>query len=144
VGTRLPEDFVAFIETYGPGEVCGWLNVRSPFSSGGAGFVARMLAALGALRELKASFPETIPYPLHFEPGGLIPWGTSMDGDEFCWLAQGLPSEWPTVIVCRHAPIEEHPLGMEALLESAVEGRLESNAWPEDIGEVTFVPQPDL
>jgi hypothetical protein len=140
LGTRLPDDFVAFIETYGPGEVCGWLTIRSPFSDGAAGFVAAMLATLGALREFKANHPKEVPYPLHFEPGGLIPWGTSIDGDEFCWLARGLPSEWTTVIVCRHAPIEEHPFGLEALLEHAVQSRLQSMAWPDDISEVVFVP----
>jgi hypothetical protein len=140
VGTRLPEDFVEFIDTYGSGEVCHWMNVHNPFSSAETeAFVPHMLAALGAFRVLKESDPNAIPYPIHFEPQGLIPWGTSIDGDEFCWLAKGLPSEWPVVVICRHAAPEKYEVGMGAFLEKALAGTLESAAWPED-AQVTFLP----
>jgi hypothetical protein len=140
VGTRLPEDFVEFIDMYGSGEVCRWMSVHNPFSSAETeAFIPRMLGALGAFRVLKESDPDAIPFPIHFEPQGLIPWGTSIDGDEFCWLAKGLPSEWTVVIICRHAPPEEHRVGMGAFLERALAGDLQSAAWPKDAA-VTFLP----
>jgi len=142
VGTLLPEDFVAFIDKYGSGEICEWMTVHNPFSPARLdAFVPCMLAALGSFRVLKEKYPDSIPYPLHFEPNGLIPWGTSIDGDEFCWLAQGeLPSKWQVVVICRHAEPEEHRMGMAAFLEGVLTGSLESNAWPTDIDEISFVP----
>ena len=141
VGTRLPEDFVEFIGKYGSGEICRWLWVHNPFASPeGEAFVPSMLATLGAFRELKASHPETIPYPLHYEPNGLIPWGTSIDGDAFCWLSSGLPSQGPVVVICRHAEPERHEVGMVPFLDGLLTGSIRSNAWPTDVVEILFAP----
>ena len=49
------------------------MSIHNPFSPRETeAFVPRMLAALGAFRVLKASDPKAVPYPIHFEPQGLI------------------------------------------------------------------------
>lgn len=35
---------------------------------------------------------------VHLELGGLLPWGATSNGDLLCWLTDGDPDTWPTVV----------------------------------------------
>lgn len=41
--------------------------------------------------------------PLWPEPGGFLPFGDSIDGDQLGWLTCGEPDEWPLIFALRHA-----------------------------------------
>lgn len=101
LGTRLPADYVALMETYGAGAFAGWLRIWAPLDPDE--LLDRSEQALEGYRELKAEFPDYHPLPLWAEPGGFLPFGDSMDGDQFGWLTMGEPDEWPLVFAPRHA-----------------------------------------
>src|SRR5580704_4077461 len=117
LGAVLPEDYIQFIKRYGTGVIGGWLTVLNPFAEnryqnllvGGFEFLA-------AMREIKTEFPDSIPYPLYYEPTGLLPWGTSIDGDIFCWRTSGLSGHWATVIIGRHTDREQFDLAFSQFL----------------------------
>lgn len=41
-------------------------------------------------------------YPVFPESGGLLMWGSSIDGDEFHWRTEGQPNEWTVVVAGRN------------------------------------------
>lgn len=101
LGTRLPADYVAFMEVYGGGEFAGWLRLWTPLDP--EELVQWSASTLEGDRELRESFPEYHPLPLWPEPGGFLPFGDSIDGDQFGWLTTGEPDEWPLIFLPRHA-----------------------------------------
>lgn len=142
VGTRLPIDYVYFINSYGTGTVNDFLVVLNPFASQTyLNLLEQMPRLLSMLRELREEYPEEYPYPLYFEPGGLLPWGMSDSGDTYCWLTEGSPDLWPVVTVPRHSDMELFEVTMVKFIEAALRGQLESSAIPTEFSQRTsFVP----
>jgi HEAT repeat protein len=97
LGRRLPPDYKAFIATYGSGRVGEFLNVANPFSDNPH---VRDLpdAMLKAYRDIRKF--EHIPFPIHPEPGGLIPWGDTDNGDVLFWVADPPddPDRWSIAV----------------------------------------------
>lgn len=58
--------------------------------------------ALGWYRELRDEFPEYHPLPIWPEPGGFLPFASSIDGDSIGWLTDGEPDRWPLIVEPRH------------------------------------------
>src|SRR5687767_8000180 len=76
IGEVLPGDYMKFIELFGTGAVGGWLTVLNPFAANGhENLLVAGFEFLAALREVKSAFPEEVPFPLFYEPRGLLPWG---------------------------------------------------------------------
>src|SRR5687767_3084452 len=84
LGRRLPSDYKAFIATYGSGRVGEFINVANPFSDNPhvRDLPDEMLKIYRDIRKF-----EHIPFPIHPEPGGLIPWGDTDKGDVLFWVA---------------------------------------------------------
>ncbi|WP_165985309.1 hypothetical protein [Streptomyces sp. YIM 98790] len=102
LGTRLPREYAELMRVYGAGVWAEWLRFRPPLDGGEAGLVALARAEARACRELRAEFPEEYPLPVWPEPGGLLPFADSVDGDVLGWLTGGEPDTWPLVIRPRH------------------------------------------
>ncbi|MFF7716063.1 hypothetical protein [Streptomyces sp. NPDC007988] len=101
VGSALPRDFTAFLDSYGSGVVCGELVVLHP--EGSSPLLPRMEAThrMFAARRRAASADgdlEHFPHPFHPEPGGLVSWGYDHSGDEHFFLPCGPdPDRWKVV-----------------------------------------------
>jgi hypothetical protein len=138
LGVVLPGDYMKFIQLYGTGTISDWLTVLNPFA---ANRHQNLLVAgfefLGALREAKGQFPDEFPFPLFYEPEGLLPWGISIDGDIFCWTTRGLSSRWTVTIIGRHTGNEEFPMPMTQFLFEALSGKISPRCFPADL-EPTF------
>jgi HEAT repeat protein len=97
LGRRLPSDYKAFVATYGSGRIGEFLNVANPFSDNPH---MRDLPdeMLKAYREIRTF--EHIPFPIHPEPGGLIPWGDTDNGDVLFWVADPPddPDRWSIAV----------------------------------------------
>jgi hypothetical protein len=52
-------------------------------------------------RNLREQSPETCPYPLFPEPGGIYPWACSNGNDVLWWRTVGSPDDWPTIVQAR-------------------------------------------
>ena len=105
IGLPLPDDYKAFIDLYGTGQVSsarGWAVVwnfrdaslfgRSLSDAlGGPGSVARFYR-----RQVNgADWP--CPFPIYPEAGGLLPFGSVVDVQNLNWLTAGPPAEWDVV-----------------------------------------------
>lgn len=142
-GNPLPADYMAFIDNYGSGEIGGWLTVLNPFSENiNISLVEQFFVLLSSISTLKNEFPETCPYPLMFEPGGLLPWGISIDGDIFCWVTAGMSGRWRVVIIGRHTEPEEFNMPMSKFIEQSLKGEIAPMAMPQGWNNrtISFVP----
>lgn len=101
-------------------------------------------AQLSALRELRINFPNEFVFPLFFEPGGLLPWAASDDGDVFCWSTDGASGTWEGVTVPRSDSPERFKLSMAQFLVQGLTGRIKSSALPPYFvsGTGSFEPHP--
>ena len=143
-GSPLPTDYMQFIDRFGSGTLNSFLTPFNPFSrDSSTNLFEQTFVQLAALRELRAEFPEYNPYPLFFEPGGLLPWGISIDGDVFCWLTSGASGAWQIVVVPRHGEVERFQMSMTQFLARAITGTVKSAALPSPFlhsGSATYEP----
>jgi len=131
LGGPLPTDYMQFIDHYGSGIINGCLTVFNPFSANpGVNLLDQVFVQLSALRELRTSYPGDFPFPLFFEPGGLLPWAASEDGDVFCWSTHGASGIWEVVTVPRSDSPERFKLSMTQFLAQGLIGELKSSALP--------------
>ncbi len=137
LGEPLPTDYMQFIEKYGSGTINGLIRVLNPFSSADhINFWTQMQALLAAFRALRAEDEDDCPYPLMYEPGGLLPWGVSLDGDVYFWETTGLSGKWTVVVSCRDSgDFEEFAMPMTRFLARAIKGEIESGSLYADFGE---------
>ncbi|MFC6567390.1 SMI1/KNR4 family protein [Actinoplanes utahensis] len=99
LGTRLPDEYVTLMDRYGAGTWRDWLAFPSPR---GDAFDSHVEQTLDAYRELRAEFPEYNTLAVWPEPGGFLPFATSLDGDELGWLTEGDPDSWKLIVYPRH------------------------------------------
>lgn len=92
-------------------------------------------------REITKSSP--VPYPLYPEPGGLVPWGTTSNGDVLFWLTASQPDRWPVVInECRTDNYELYEEDMTGFLAKLLGRESVSSIFPDDFpGEAPFFVQ---
>ncbi|HZM82874.1 MAG TPA: SMI1/KNR4 family protein [Candidatus Limnocylindrales bacterium] len=103
LGTTLPADYMSFMEAYGVGLWSDWLGLYTPLRFEKNGLVFNAKQMLDGYRELRAQFPEYFPLAVWPEPGGFLPFASSVDGDDLGWLTVGQPDDWPLAVHPRHA-----------------------------------------
>jgi hypothetical protein len=132
LGVRLPGDYKWLVDTYGRGEFCDVLYLRTPFGTSRHNGIEWQRGHLsGSPRDR-----ERYPYPLHPAPGALLIWGATIDADRLCWLTDGPCEEWPVVVRDRDGRYETHPLGAAEFIEGWAGGHVSSRL----LGEM----EPDL
>ncbi|MEU5692258.1 hypothetical protein [Actinosynnema sp. NPDC020468] len=96
VGRRLPDDVKALAAEFPTGYFGSFLAVYSPVprSTGWSPFGVELAGTLELLRER-----DDLPHPVHPEPGGLLPWGSTTSAHTLCWLTTDAdPNRWPVVV----------------------------------------------
>jgi hypothetical protein len=101
LGLGLPGSYKVLIELFGASSWRNFLHVLSPFDERRW---RRVAATLEADRVLRQEFPQHYPLPLYPEPGGLLPWAVSDNGDALYFVTGGPADGWPTVIKGRGPP----------------------------------------
>jgi hypothetical protein len=127
LGLALPSDFKALVRLYGPGEF-DEIALLTPFDARAHGAVDLLKHARDLLRHhqsFRDEAPEEFPHPLYPEPGGLLEWGGTGNGDRLCWLTTGDPDEWPVVVwnLCYYADL--YDVGVVGFLHGYLSGRLQ-------------------
>lgn len=84
LGFTVPDDYRAWAAVYPQIIVDGFLTVFHPAAPPPNLFTAGE-DLLDFDRMLREADPDDIPYPLHPEPGGLYPWGTTIDSHRLHW-----------------------------------------------------------
>jgi hypothetical protein len=121
LGLELPEDFKALIETYGSGSFSDFLVPINPFRGTGLEWADRNILRFD--REIRAEFPREMPYPIHPEPGGILPWATTDNGDVLYWLTAG--DTWPILVRDSRGPeTAVYPFGAAEFLLRWLSGKL--------------------
>jgi hypothetical protein len=103
MGLQLPGSYKAMVDMFGASTWANFLHVLSPFDH------RLNLQSIGnqileADRETRESFPSSYPLPLYPEPGGLLPWATTDNGDTLYFITACEPDKWPIVIKGDRAP----------------------------------------
>ncbi|MFH0176926.1 SMI1/KNR4 family protein [Streptomyces cacaoi] len=127
IGSRLPADYRRLVETYGWGEFCDFLYLRTPFGTSRHNGIERRSVDLTTS---PAGERDRHPHPPHPTPGAvpeaLLIWGTTLDADRLCWLTGGDPEEWPVVVWSSEGRHETHHMGAAEFLVGWVGGHLSS------------------
>ncbi len=134
LGTALPEDFKSLVESYGSGDFCSFVFLHTPFGDGE--LVSIALGLRDGHHDYRSGQPENYPYPLHPEPGGLLPWGGTTSGDLLCWLTHGPPHTWPVVVWDANRTYEVHDMPASEFLDRWSSGRIDSALLPTDSAAV--------
>jgi hypothetical protein len=99
LGLALPPDYQALAENHPVLRLADFLTVFHP--TGRTEFDTLLgygLELTRAVRDVAADFPEMYPYAVYPDPGGLLCWGVTDNGDQCYWLTVGDPGSWPVVI----------------------------------------------
>jgi hypothetical protein len=138
IGFRLPKDYKALTDRYGLGQFDDFLYVYeadAPIKD--FDLLARRDEDLEALRELGPE-PET-PADPEVGVGGLLPWGTTDNGDVCYWhLKSEDPSTWTVLVNEGRAPEwHQYEGSMTEFLVDVLTGVERVEVFPED-----FPPEP--
>jgi len=144
LGLALPSDYRAFVSRFGSGSIGGFLHIRNPSSENPyVRLVDAHEAQVVVLHELRDS-GEDLPYPIHPEPGGLILWAESSNGDCCYWVADppGDPAAWTVVVNESRGPYWFPYAGsMTAFLAALVGRQVEIPIFPDAVfAGRAFVP----
>lgn len=128
LGLGLPGSYKVLVERFGASSWRDFLHILSPFDERRW---QRVTATLVADRVLRQEFPQHYPLPLYPEPGGLLPWAVTDNGDMLYFVTAGPPDGWPTLIRGPRAPeFEVSFVPPAALVLAFATGRLRSLVLP--------------
>ncbi|MDI1477255.1 hypothetical protein [Polyangium sp. y55x31] len=152
LGTDLPADYKQFVGTYGTGWINKYLHVMNPFSAklpwmerlrfmSFTLHLVRRNAQVPGARDLPAPFEEIngLPYPVFPEPGGLLPWGYTINGDALFWLTKGTPDKW-TVVADSRGRYAEYAGPMSAFLHDVLSERISWGIFQAGVNEEPVRP----
>lgn len=123
IGIRFPRDYRDLVFCYGADLFAGLYYVFSPFASDYLETVQRKCDILRESRETEGA--DYVPYPIHPEPNGLLPWGGDENGNEYCWLTEGSPTKWPVVQnAVRGSGFQLHQCGITEFFTAIMERRI--------------------
>jgi hypothetical protein len=136
-GTRLPQDFVQFHKRYGSAYFYSISHKRSAnlsvYSDEASGAFEKVVPKrLTELRLVKESRPKSVPFPLYWEPYGLLPWGRLSNDTDLCWRVRGeLVDNWHVVALRPGSrEYEEYEMTMTEYLRAVISGSLQSRLLP--------------
>ncbi|MBK3576239.1 SMI1/KNR4 family protein [Streptomyces sp. MBT65] len=122
LGIDLPTDYKEFADAYPALEVDEFLRVWSPIPSREEEFVEEILYELEILNDVQED-GATESYVAYPAPGGLLPWGGSLEGDVFYWrTSDENPDRWPVVASGRNGSWWEYEAGVLAFLTGIIDG----------------------
>ncbi|GAA2997295.1 hypothetical protein [Actinokineospora diospyrosa] len=130
LGFALPDDYKRLLEVLPVGEYGGTFLVQPPTVTGREGDLAALFEeVLEVLDSL-----DNVPYPIHPDVPGLLPWAEGLDGDvgELFWLTGDPdPNRWPVLVSdLNHMRWEQFDGGAVEVLTAFLSGRLPSEILP--------------
>lgn len=134
IGAALPCDYKEFSRLYGSGGILDFIYVETPRTADGGADFARWVGEIcRGFGHMERETP-TVYWP---SPGGLLPFGRSMDGDHFFWQTHGPPGDWRVASWNRGGlsgeNIETFECDFTDFLAGIVTGSITSAALPDDV-----------
>ncbi|MFE1268400.1 hypothetical protein [Streptomyces sp. NPDC058758] len=121
LGTQLPDDYVGLAQSYPRLKIGRFLTVTAPAPGYEEGFVESARMDLAGAEEMSQK-GMTGGYPVFPAPGGLLRWGSSIDGDEFHWRTEGQPNQWTVVVAGRNDDWFHHEGSLTSYLSGLCSG----------------------
>jgi hypothetical protein len=136
LGIAIPNDYRALVDRYGTAVFGEFIVIFSPAAkSKYVNLVESARDFLAGARELREDLgDEWVPYPLHPEKGGLLPFGNTVNGDLLFWLTRGSPSKWKVVVNATRSPdYEEFNMSATTFIARVLRGDVRPEHFPEDL-----------
>lgn len=133
LGTSLPRDYKEFIENYGSGRIGEFITIFNPFSvNDNVNLEKQIETQRSVLLELK-TYGEAIRYEPFPAPSGVLPFGSSDNGDILYWKTVGNPDQWTVAISEGRAPEwEEFDSSMTRFITDTLLRIAASRIFPKD------------
>jgi hypothetical protein len=99
----LPDDYKAFVNTYGTGHIDEVIFSYNPFCQRpilkASYDYAKWLEEAKSINHLKQTYGEVVfPFPVYPEASGLLPWGSTDNGDRLYWQTTTRTDDWSVVV----------------------------------------------
>lgn len=133
LGLALPQDYKDFIRHYGSGYFVEFLSIYVPRSRNPNLRLERIVREV--CEGLASVIPlDEPPYPYWPNPGGLLPFGGTDNGDELFWLTRGAPDDWKVVVQDRGlGRFETFDCDLTEFLAGLITGGIQPEAFPDDL-----------
>ncbi len=134
LATALPEDYKAFTNLYGSGKFDDFLYLFNPFAApdSGGNLITAQDEVLAAYTETRSKFPDKLPLPPFPEPGGLLPFGRTDNGNDLYWVTEGDPAGWEVALFDgRGTRYELYPPTVTGFLVGLLSGTLQTTLLPD-------------
>ncbi|MGW2282947.1 hypothetical protein [Streptomyces sp. NPDC001770] len=131
LGTSLPEDFKELARSFPALEIGEFLRLWVPAPGDEDAYLGAVNYYLETLKDLADSGEAEgwSPYPA---ANGLIPWGSSLDGDIFYWCTKGACSEdWTVVANGSNGSWWEVGLSLISSIVGLIDGTCDSGELPD-------------
>lgn len=136
LGTKLPEDYKQFINTYGSGSLGEFMMLLNPTSQNKYLNTFKKMEAMSDFDHKQREFSnidDTYPIPLYPNSGGILIWGITDNGEELYWLTTGEPDNWKIIYnSTRDGEFETYDESVTSFLTKVVKGTIKSKFFPED------------
>lgn len=133
LGVPLPSDYKAFVGGYGSGLLGSFIRVFNPFDTDEyMSLIPSAKRICQIRRELKNSEGDAeVPFDIHPETPGLLPWGNDENGNGLYWLTEGDADNWPCVVGAgRDRRWQQFDMPMTTFLKRALTGEIKCEIWP--------------
>jgi len=91
---KLPETYKDFVNGFGAGSIDNFIWIYIPFvENQNLELLQQIPVHERTLRALKEDHNYWLPFNVEAEPGGLLPFGITDNGDGLYWLMEGDPDE---------------------------------------------------
>lgn len=144
----LPSDYLDLCEAYGNGyfDAPGHLMLffLNPMSPEYEGEFAQACADLRFILRIGSNEAD-VPYGVYPGNPGWLPWGHDIDGNLLCWITEGKPDEWPTVLLSAdHRSFQQVNLPVTTFLARVFTRQITTILWNDSEAftiPVRFVPE---
>lgn len=130
LGIRLPQDYKDFVRIFGSGYLLEFMGINVPY------FWNPHMRLVSAVRAIYRSFGDYDDFGLLLWPasGGLLPFGSTDNGDYLFWKTEGDPDAWTVAIWSRgDVALEFLDCGLTEFLTGLVSGTNIPHCFPEDL-----------
>lgn len=136
LGVELPPDYRDYWTTFGAGAISEFVGVLRPQARA---------PHLDYVTYVVDSLQHDVPAGSNWEPhparGGLIPWGSTDNGDILAWRTVGSPESWTVAVLPNEAEsVDDYAASMTSFLAQWISGKLVVRSFPGDIVH-GFVPR---
>lgn len=124
LGTALPRDYFEFASHYGTGYLCNFWNMEilNPFSDSYHGRLrsfCKLLRYERGLGSVRSRFYGVFP-----DSSGWLLWGYNDVGIQFCWVTEGVPDEWPILVIDKQRTFQQFHMPLTTFLAELITGHL--------------------